>query len=139
MIKSILKLILAGVLFCAFSSCQKKEEAPEWKTSRDEMMAIHDSTMLRFSDLTEYQDRIRKKIEPLSEGDSAIVQGRAIIKELADAEEAMLNWMRFYEEPNPADQTTEEIMAYLKEQTDSIRRVDQLTQTSLENAKLFLD
>ncbi|MEQ9297013.1 MAG: hypothetical protein RIF33_00545 [Cyclobacteriaceae bacterium] len=117
---------LIAVVF--FTSCGDGGQAEREKL-RDEVMALHDEVMPKMGDLR----KTRKSLEALADSlamdslQAAQAQEfRAIAKEIGDANESMMAWMRQYEPSVMEDGTPHgEVMAYLKEQKEAIVKVKQ--------------
>ncbi len=125
-----LTLGILSTFFFAISitSCGDGGKA-EREALRDEVIAIHDEVMPKMGDLR----KVRKSLEAMADTlatDSMMLADaekiRALAKEIEDANESMMAWMRQFEPGIMEDGTPHgEVMAYLKEQKEAIDKVKQ--------------
>ena len=119
--------ILIAILYVLIVSACGDGGKAEREALRDEVFAIHDEVMPKMGDLR----KVRKSLESLADslasdplGAAQAQEFRAIAKEIADANESMMAWMRQFEPDIMEDGTPHgEVMAYLKEQKEAIDKV----------------
>lgn len=117
---------LSLILSLAIVSCGDGGKA-EREALRDEVIAIHDEVMPKMGDLR----KVRKSLEAMADTlatDSLnladVEEMRVLAKEIEDANESMMAWMRQFEPGIMEDGTPHgEVMAYLKEQKEAIDKV----------------
>lgn len=105
-------------------------ENPEIQKLYDEVMEVHDAVMPEISTINKLKRTIRK-IDPQ---DSMTV---ALIKELGDADEAMMSWMADFKPKK--DQEESEQLAYLASEKLKISKVSDQMLGSINKAKAYLD
>ena len=126
MMKNIL-ITIATLIFC---SCSFSSEDPEVQKAYDEVMIIHDEVMPEMSTI----HRLKKQIRKLESLDSLDL---ALIKELEDADEAMMSWMAAFK-PNK-DGSKEEQLKYLNAEKDNIASVSEQMKSVIEKAKTHVE
>lgn len=105
------------------------EEAPsEEEQLRDEVMAIHDRAMLRMAEIRRLSNQLNDSIEntgvnPMFQ-EEAINSYRNRLKELKDADDAMRQWMRQFNEDEEGMSEAEKV-AYLRKEKQRIQEVEQ--------------
>lgn len=147
---------LYGLTILLFSACDIKlsEEASGSQqdhthhhghgvTGVDEVMAIHDSIMLRMGELMELSEAVKARITQLDslkkdryEGE--ITVAKDLVKELDLAGESMMTWMHQFKADTleKLDETT--AREYLFEQKKSILDVKGSMETSILKARNFV-
>ena len=105
------------------------EEAPsEEEQLREEVMAIHDRAMLRMAEIRRLSNQLNDSIEntgvnPMFQ-EEAINSYRNRLKELKDADDAMRQWMRQFNEDEEGMSEAEKV-AYLRKEKQRIQEVEQ--------------
>ena len=96
----------------------------EVKQLRNELVALHDEVMPLMSPLYKMRRQLQKM-----EADSSNIELRAVIVEISEAEESMMDWMRNYD---PDFQGTEnETVRYLSDKKLAIEQVNVRMRESL--------
>jgi small-conductance mechanosensitive channel len=105
------------------------EEAPaEEEQLREEVMLIHDRAMLRMSQIRKLSKQLNDSIEHT--GVNPMYQEEAInifrnrLKELKEADDAMRQWMRNFDQDNAA-LSVEAQREYLRKEKQKIKQVEQ--------------
>lgn len=115
-----------------FSSCKEKQNSSETAQNKlyDEVMAIHDQVMPEMTTIHNLKKDL-KAIEKPETKDIILQQ----VKELNDADEAMMTWMAAFKVPE--DKTQED--AYLLLEKEKIKQVSDLMYASMDRAKKLID
>jgi hypothetical protein len=122
-------IFLFLLIFSACKETQKSAE-PEQNQLYKEVMAIHDQVMPEITSIHNLKKDL-KAIEKPETKDIILHQ----IKELNDADEAMMTWMAAFKVPD--DKTQEE--AYLLLEKEKIKQVSDLMYASMDRAKKMID
>lgn len=93
-------------------------------------MIIHDEVMPETSTI----HRLKKKIRQTAELDSTALE---LIKELEDADEAMMSWMADFNPDKSASK--EKQLEYLEIQKNEISNVSKQMKDAIQKARHFLD
>ncbi len=109
----------------------------------DEVMDIHDSSMVKMDAIYDRISALReieKGVDPDGANENNAVRESVLeaIGRLQKADDAMMDWMRYYQPPEkeaPVDST----MAYLEKQKESIISVDVQIDESLNYADEILE
>lgn len=121
------------LLLTMLISCGPKHDNPEVKKLYDEVIAIHDEVMPKISDIS----KLRRKVRKL---DNQNPSSLAIIKQLEDADDGMMNWMSdFQVYKTYADSSKESKMRYLEIEKKKIQEVSDQMYSSIKTAKEFLN
>ena len=143
--------VVVGLFFVAFSCTPKTEQSEESKIEDkevpqeqrelmalyDEVIDIHDEVMPKMNDLMQAKGALQEKLDTLKANDPnnvAIPELVESIKSLADADEAMMDWMRNFK---PQDDVNDHNVAlnYYKEEKEKIQAVKDQMLTALEEAQ----
>lgn len=135
-------ILLALAFFTGLSSCNnpqtdsKAQEAAQQKLW-DEMMVVHDEVMPKMSDI----NALSKQMEAAA-GDTALTDelrdaARKALYDLQAADKAMWDWMYGIQQlPDlRSGKKHEEILKYLKDETNKITEVKSAMLSSIEAAK----
>jgi hypothetical protein len=116
----------------AFSACKENQKTTETAQNQlyEEVMAIHDQVMPEMTTILNLKKDL-KAIEKPETKDIILQQ----VKELNDADEAMMTWMAAFKVPE--DKTQEE--AYLILEKEKIKQVSDLMYASMDRAKKLID
>ena len=142
---------LAGLLIIgAFSwACQSSEEAV--KQAENDVFAIHDEVMPKIDDVMKLRKQLNQRI---SAADSAAATGsaagalrtdeekdqaRLLSRNLTNADSLMMNWMSRYNGDTLAKLSQDDALRYLSDQKDQITDVKTKLNTSIDQARQFLD
>lgn len=120
-------------------SC-KEEKKEEGMTQMQEVMAIHDEVMPKMGEIGRLVGQLKPMVDSLGT-DSP--EGKAM-RNLQDANKAMMDWMQGIGERFDADEImkgkelTEEKQQWLNEEEEKVKVVKDKINTSIENAKVLL-
>ena len=134
------KLLTLLVLIVTFASCstQTKQEKPEEKPLKDQVMDVHDEVMPKMGQLMKTKKALMAKAETIAATDAAAAAELISLAEEIDlANEAMMDWMRNFD-PNFTG-TEEEVKAYLMKKKQGIDKVAESMSSRLEAGKKALE
>lgn len=122
-----MKKIFLACFACILVACTNS--GSEIKELKSEVIKIHDRTMSMRGTLM----KTRKKLEAYrsTAADSATRIGKAI-NELTHADEQMMQWMRAFTPPAEMETSAEEKIAYLKEEKQKMRVIEEKTTEAIE-------
>jgi len=99
----------------------------------DEVILIHDEVMPKISDISKLKRRVQKL-------DTKNEDALTIIKELEDADEAMMSWMAdFQEYKTLADSSKSKKLNYLADEKVKIQKVSDQMLLSIYTAQKYLN
>jgi len=125
-----MKQTFALILLLFALACTDKKLA-EVERMTDEVIAIHDEMMPLMDDLY----RTRMNLQKAAEADSTSQEMMTkAIGQLAEAEDAMMVWMRNFN-PTFRGNTHEETMAYLQDQKRTMQAVAKQMKKALKEGK----
>ncbi len=110
---------------------------------QEEVMVIHDSSMVKMDAIYTQIAQLRKLQEAVS-GDNANPDSLlndeilSAITDLRKADDGMMDWMANYKAPTE-EADIEESMQYLEAEMERIKEVDREIDKSLENGQTILD
>ncbi len=105
--------------------CKQEDKALKKIEQRHaEIMIIHDEVMPKMSDIY----KLKKALKEIEQTEASL----KLIKELEDADEAMMSWMHQYKKPTPG---TKGLDNYLNDQEVLIKEVRSKMLTAIEKAK----
>jgi len=126
---SILLLFILSIL----TACKHTEADSEVQILYDQVIEIHDEVMPKISDINKLKKRIRIS-------DDKSKRALSLLKELDDADEAMMSWMSdFQKYKTLSDSSSQEKLKYLEVEKTKITQVSDQMLSSIENANIFLD
>lgn len=128
MIKYFRLLIFALALGFGLQSC--KDKVDTIVAQKAEVMKIHDDAMARLGEIRSASKNLTDLA--LTSGDSLKI--KSVVKNLETADEAMMEWMAAYVEPE-ADQ----MPSFLADQKIKITKVAELMYSSLDESKPYLN
>ena len=120
--------LMSLFLISVMGSC--KEASPqqlEINTMHDEVMVIHDAVMPKMRDIY----KLRKELKKEEENSTTTT----LIKNLENADDAMMDWMAQYKKPGTSD---ENYQKYLNEQKASISVVRDEMLSAIQEAQEYL-
>lgn len=129
------KLIIAAFAVFALSACNDGKD--QEKALQDEVIKIHDKVM---SDDNRLMDN-KMKIDTLLTTTTDTAQKAALTHlnaELLVAEQAMENWMQKFD-PEQANKSSDEKVAYLTDQKKQIMSIDSLMNTAINKSTEYLN
>ncbi|MFC3415563.1 hypothetical protein [Algoriphagus hitonicola] len=128
-------LILITLTF--FVGCKPSLEETNAEL-REEVIAVHDEVMPLMGKLKSFEKQANDKINDLEQSESvdsvSVEELKALYYDLNQAYEGMFVWMRQYEIED-GEKSPEEIEAYLKEQMESVSKVNDDIKAALEKAE----
>ncbi|WP_460907151.1 viral A-type inclusion protein [Spirosoma areae] len=142
---------VAGLLATGgvFWSCNSGQDA--LKEAENEVFAIHDKVMPRMSDVMKLKKQLAQRIVTLdslrASGPSTATirveeekeQAHRLRRNLTIADSLMSDWMYRYNGDTLAKLSAEDALRYLADQKDKVTDVQTKFNTSIEQAKQFLD
>lgn len=135
---------LVAILFIFSFACSSntatEENTEKTPSLEDEVMAIHDEAMAKMDAMHSMESSIKTYLSGVdsTSAQTELEEGTAKVKALADASEAMMNWMRNYEPPSK-ETPEEEVKNYLTNQKATMEEVAKMIDDSLEEGKAFLE
>ena len=136
--------------------CDKSKE--EVQKAKDSVMAAHDDAMAKMEKMHELQNKLKALIAQKTVAENADTPERSasldaevkiqevnldsakiqqLILALGDADKAMMDWMKQYEDPSE-DMSAEEQKKYFAEQQKLIDKVVEMTNSSIANSEDLL-
>lgn len=142
---------VAGLLTVAtfLLACKSDEDAV--KKAENEVFAIHDEVMPKIDDVMKLRKRLNQRIARLdsaSVGSSAAgtlrtdeekEQARLLSRNLTNADSLMMGWMSHYNGDTLTKLSPDDALRYLSDQKDQITDVQTKLNTSVDQARQFLD
>ncbi len=129
------KFFYASVLLALMAACGNNTETERATNLEEEVMAIHDSIMPKTDSIMSLKQLLKNREVEIKEGDSAMV--KKAIEKLNSANEAMMQWMRQYDQPSDTLEQSKK-KTYLKEQKAKIKKVKNKMLKSIEKANKIL-
>lgn len=141
---------LITLLFSLFLfSCDQQQastagdqgEQGEVEALKGEVMGVHDEAMPRIGTLMHLKKQLKEKVAQLDTADAGSKDEAAAllltIKDLEEADEAMMQWMRTYQDPEPS-MGKAEALEYLELKRKEILTVKEKMEASETAAKSML-
>jgi len=127
------KLTILSILFglLLFSAC-KSGFSPEVQKLYDEVMVIHDEVMPEMGTIHSLKKKLKKALKQ-SDGNVDVKMINDQIQALDIADDAMMDWMHQFKVPKEA--SSEEQLAYLKDQKQKMTKVNVDMKSIIKNAK----
>lgn len=132
--------VILSVVLIATISCDSEKKVEQ--ELYDQVMAAHDEVMPEMGSLMKLSKQLRAKSDSLNElgdlsGEEAQEEIQKLIKDLEDAGDGMMRWMREFE---PMEEGTPhgEVMQYLREQKRKINKVREDIIDSKDSAEKYL-
>ena len=127
-----MRLIVALVIIF-FASCKVDLSNPDVKKIYDEVMYVHDEVMPETSTI----HKLRKELKKLDETDSLTY---ALILELEQADEAMMQWMADFGTFRQMDKEKDEVkIQYLINEKEKIQTVSDDMMSAIAKAQEYLN
>lgn len=118
---------------------RKPSEAEQAETALyEEVMAIHDEVMPKMDDMMRLKSQLQAKLEQKETTQEEALALRSAIKELEQADEAMMQWMRNFK-PQDHVNDHQKVIAYYQEQKKYIKEVKDKMLAAIENARKKLN
>lgn len=144
---SMLRYIFLWFLLVLLMACgsQNEESSSDESQGNDlevlgqEVMTVHDEAMAKMGEIRQLTNKLEARADSLQQaGEAEAAQAlEPLIAELEAADQGMKTWMRNYD-PSAAAPTAQGAKAYLDEQMEKIRQVNQDMVSSIEQAQQAL-
>ncbi len=127
------------VLFL-LSSCKQEKKTPEGPSQMEQVMAIHDEVMPKMGTLGKLVGELKSKVDTTETG----VQYEAAMKDLQEANKAMMDWMMAFGNRFDSDEIldgkelTEEKQKWLDEEETKVKALKEQINSSIEKAEALL-
>ncbi len=127
------------VLFL-LSSCKQEKRTPEGPSQMEQVMAIHDEVMPKMGTLGKLVGELKSKVDTTETG----VQYEAAMKDLQEANKAMMDWMMAFGNRFDSDEIldgkelTEEKQKWLDEEETKVKALKEQINSSIEKAEALL-
>ncbi|PRX56609.1 hypothetical protein [Flagellimonas meridianipacifica] len=134
------QIIILALLVVFTMSCKEKKETPEGPTQMEEVMAIHDEVMPKMGKLGKMVGELKSKVDTTEAGQ----QYQAAMKDLQDANKAMMDWMMNFGNRFDSDEIlegkalTEQKQVWLNEEEEKVKALREQINQSLEKAEALL-
>ncbi len=128
------KLIIAAFALFALSACNNGKEE---KALQDEVIKIHDKVMGADNRLMDNKMKIDTLLTTVTDTTHKAELTR-LQTELTTAEEAMENWMQKFD-PEQANKSSDEKVAYLTDQKKQIMTIDSLMNAAIDKSTQYLN
>lgn len=130
------EILIAIAFLSIITACNQKNRVEKLKA---EVMAIHDEVMPEMGTLMNLQKELKDKISDLDTTDKSMADSlRRLVKQLEEADEAMMQWMRNYKDPSP-EMSEEKALEYLESKKESITEVKNKINASKAAAQAALN
>ncbi|WP_420603831.1 hypothetical protein [Flagellimonas sp.] len=136
--KIIFLLLLAP--FITVISCKQEKKKDDTPTQMEKVMAIHDEVMPKMGTLGKLVGELKSKVDTTSAGQEYAVA----MKDLQDANRAMMDWMRSFgirfdsDEILNGKELTEEKQKWLDEEEVNVKALKEQINSSIEKAEKLL-
>ncbi len=130
-------LIPSLILLLFISACGTKLSEPVEKLF-DETMVIHDEVMPEMSTINKAKKAHRKIIKNNDLTPELKTAHLQMIKELEDADDAMMDWMAEFSKPD-ADQSEKEALSYLENEKIKISKVRDKMWDAINKSKSMIN
>ncbi|TXN38013.1 hypothetical protein FVB32_06895 [Flagellimonas hymeniacidonis] len=127
------------VLFL-LSACKQEKKTPEGPSQMEQVMAIHDEVMPKMGTLGKLVGKLKSKVDTTETG----VQYEAAMKDLQEANKAMMDWMMAFGNRFDSDEIldgkelTEEKQKWLDEEETKVKALKEQINSSIEKAEALL-
>ena len=118
-------------LSIVFYSCTQETKVEKMQA---EVMVIHDEVMPEMDNLMKLKNQLKNKIARFDSTGGSTNELNQLVKQLDEADEAMMQWMRNYKDPSP-EMNEEQALEYLRAQKESISEVKKQINMSKAEAK----
>ncbi|WP_422857929.1 hypothetical protein ACOKFD_10740 [Flagellimonas sp. S174] len=136
--KTSIKIIFAFSFI--FLSCKEQKRAPEGPTQMEQVMAIHDEVMPKMGKLGKLVGELKSKVDTTEVGQ----QYEVAMKDLQDANKAMMDWMMNFGNRFDSDEIlegkalTEQKQQWLDEEEEKVKVLKEQINSSIEKAESLL-
>ncbi len=129
------KLIIAAFALFALSACNNGKD--QEKALQDEVIKIHDKVMSADNQLMDNKMKIDTLLTTVTDTTQKAELTR-LHTELITAETAMENWMQKFD-PEQANKSSDEKVAYLTDQKKQIVTIDSLMNVAIEKSTQYIN
>ncbi len=130
-------IALVACVILGFFACNNNDPKAKEKQLETSVLALHDSTMAQMETLANMQESVKKIITADS---TKAKEGSQVLNSLADADNAMMDWMNNYDGKYiDAGHTHEEVMTYLTKQKTSIEAAQKKMNEGISQSKKFVN
>ncbi|MDB5239877.1 MAG: viral A-type inclusion protein [Spirosoma sp.] len=145
----VLNVVSLFILGALCGACNSDEAAV--KQAEEDVFAIHDQVMPKSDDIMKLRKQLNKRIAALDSlqatssaagtlrTDEEKEQARLLVRNLTDADSLMMYWMSHYKGDTLTKLSPNDALRYLSDQKDKITDVETKLNTSIEQARQFLD
>lgn len=133
-------LLLTCVFLLSNLACKEAKKTPEGPTQMEQVMAIHDEVMPKMGKLGKLVGQLKSKVDTTEVGQ----QYEAAMKDLQEANTAMMDWMRDFGDKFDSDEIlngkelTKEKQQWLDEEEEKVKIVKEKINGSIERAETLL-
>jgi len=135
------KQLLVFACITLFFSCKEEAKKEKKVTQMEQVMAIHDEVMPKMGKL----GKLVGELKPMADSLGAQSPQGVAMRELQEANEAMMDWMQGFgnrfnsEEILEGKALSPEKQQWLNEEEEKVKLVKQKINSSIEKAELLLD
>jgi len=112
-------------------------EARAEKAAHDEVMRVHDEAMMKLEQIMNVKGKLQEQLDMLRESEDTTNTAALedAIKELENADESMMQWMRNFNEQDTDSVSHEEVMKYYEEQQKLIEDVHEQMKAAIAEGR----
>lgn len=122
-----------AILFASMlMSCSKTED--KQKKMIDDVMAVHDEVMPKMDEIMNLKSSLDSAVRVSPDS----LKARELYVNLDSADVKMMDWMEKYNPDQVKGKSADEVTKYYENEKNKITQVRELTNTSIEQAKIFL-
>ncbi|KPM32868.1 Hypothetical protein I595_1295 [Croceitalea dokdonensis DOKDO 023] len=136
---TLLPFFLIFVLLC--TACKTNTEKNQDSTQMEEVMKIHDEVMPKMGTLSKLVAELKEKVDTTAVGQ----QYGTAMKDLQDANKAMMDWMRGFGDRFDSDEIlngkalSAQKQKWLNEEEEKVQALKEQINTSIEKAEALLN
>lgn len=136
---TLLPFFLIFVLLC--TACKTNTEKNQDSTQMEEVMKIHDEVMPKMGTLSKLVAELKEKVDTTAVGQ----QYGTAMKDLQDANKAMMDWMRGFGDRFDSDEIlngkalSAQKQKWLNEEEEKVKALKEQINTSIEKAEALLN
>lgn len=145
LITIILSLLIGLTVSCTTNpkSGEQNEQAMSTvETLKADVMRVHDESMAKMDRIQYLKKRVKEMVQAVSTVELVAEEAKEssiqVLKDLNDADDGMMEWMRAYKDPTEAGLSEEEAMKYLEGEKKKIDEVAALIYQSIKGGDDFL-
>jgi hypothetical protein len=122
-----------AILFASMlMSCSKTED--KQKKMIDDVMAVHDEVMPKMDEIMNLKSSLDSAVRVSPDS----LKARELYVNLDSADVKMMDWMEKYNPDQVKGKSADEVTKYYENEKNKITEVRELTNASIEQAKVFL-